>query len=65
MNKEYLGVICPHCGGRMNLPYIYDGSYEVRCDYHNCLFYVLIRGGSLHVWGSKEDLEKFSRLSDK
>lgn len=73
--SKSLTVICPHCGLRQDLPYVFDGSYEVVCASSSCTtqrqspyfdrvrskFYVLIKNGSLHVWGNKEDLERFSK----
>ena len=26
---DYIKVICPWCGKEMDLPYVYDGTYEI------------------------------------
>ncbi|CAD6491023.1 MAG: hypothetical protein ANIMEMIM_00067 [Candidatus Argoarchaeum ethanivorans] len=75
MEKNYIKVICPHCGNEMDIPYIYDGTYEIkhRITYlrdgivwtNGCenTFYIAILDGELHVHRTKEDLQEFLRLS--
>ncbi len=77
MEKDYLKVACPHCGNEMDIPYVYDGTYEIiHKRFYNkdkrvqggdgCMytFYVAILDGRLHVHRTKEDLQEFLRLSN-
>lgn len=77
MEKDYIKVACPHCGNEMDIPYVYDGTYEIkhrqvynkdeRVQSNGCMytFYVAILDGRLHVHTTKEDLQEFLRLSNE
>ena len=77
MEKDYIKVACPYCGNEMDIPYIYDGTYEIkhtrvynkdeRVQGDGCMhtFYVAILDGRLHVHQTKEDLQEFLRLSNE
>jgi len=77
MEKDYIKVACPHCGDEMDIPYVYDGTYEIihkrvyTNDKHvkgdGCMstFYVAILDGRLHVHTTKGDLQEFLRLSNE
>ena len=30
MEKDHIKVACPHCGDEMDIPYVYDGTYEIK-----------------------------------
>lgn len=74
MEKDYIKVVCPHCGKEMDIPYIYDGTYEIkhnanysrdgRLQFDGCknILYVAILDGGLHVHRTKENLQEFLRL---
>ena len=72
MENNYITVMCPHCGKLMDIPYIYDGTYEIvhrETYYRNGLqsgctqtFHVAIIDGRLHVHKTKEDLNTTLKL---
>lgn len=77
MEKNYIIVKCPHCGNEMDIPYIYDGTYEIlhskmyyrdgKHVYGGCegYYYVAILDGTLHVHRTKESLQEFLRILRK
>jgi hypothetical protein len=74
MEKNYIIVKCPHCGKEMDIPYVYDGTYEIlhtkeyykggSYAYGGCqeYYYVAILDGKLHVHRTKESLQEFLRV---
>lgn len=70
IEDDYIVVSCPHCGDQMDIPYVYDGTYELfhgdgvylRGDFMDTVgcgnnFYVAILSGRLHVHSNKQQLE--------
>ena len=70
IEDDYIVVICPNCGSQMDVPYVYDGTYEVRHGLTYSIngeiqsddgcqeaFFIAILNGRLHVHGSKAELD--------
>ena len=70
IEDDYIVIMCPHCGDQMDIPYVYDGTYELNHgdgtllhgEYTNIAgcnntFFVTILDGRLHVHSNKQQLE--------
>ena len=69
MKVDYIIVKCPVCGKEMDIPYLCDGTFEIRhtlhyfrcgkCAFPGCekRFYIAIMKGTLHVNRSIKELK--------
>ena len=77
MKVDYIIVKCPVCGKEMDIPYICDGTFEIRHTlyysrrgkraYAGCekRFYIAIMKGTLHVNRSIKELKSIIELFSK